>query len=288
VTLSHVCKDKTNFRIYNSLLSEFGVLGFEYGYALATPAMLTIWEAQYGDFVTGAQTIIDEFISSAEEKWNVMNGVVLLLPHSYEGQGPDHSSARIERFLSLCADNNMQVVNCTTPANYFHVLRRQLKRNFRKPLIIFTPKSLLRHPSCISQISEFTQGAFKEIIDDGNPTPSEVTRLVFCSGKIYYDLKETIEKSKEKRIALIRLEQIYPLPTEQITATIAKYNNAKEFLWVQEEPENMGAWSFILRNLKSVSLHVVSRPESGSTATGSAIVHLQQQKDIIDKAINFN
>jgi len=286
VPLSKV-SNKEKFSIFNSLLSEYGVLGFEYGYAMATPSMLTIWEAQYGDFGNGAQIIIDQFLCCAEEKWNVMNGIVLLLPHGYEGQGPEHSSARIERYLILCADNNIQVVNCTTPANYFHVLRRQLKRNFRKPLIIFTPKSLLRHPLCISQLSEFTHGSFREIIDEGNPASADVMRLIFCSGKVFYDLKERIKKNNEKRVALIRIEQLYPLPVEQIEAVIAKYDKAKELLWVQEEPENMGAWSFILRHLKNISLKVVARSESGSTATGSAIVHLQQQEDIFSKALNF-
>ena len=233
VPLAKVSKS-ARFTIYNSLLSENGVLGFEYGYAMASPAMLTVWEAQYGDFGNGAQIITDQFISCAEEKWSVMNGLVLLLPHGYEGQGPEHSSARIERFLSLCADNNMFVVNCSTPANYFHVLRRQLKSYFRKPLIIFTPKSLLRNPSCISTISDFTSGGFKVIIDEGNPMPAKVKRLIFCSGKIFYDLSEKIKKSNERRIAILRVKQLYPLPVNQITIASFKYYNAKEFLWVQE------------------------------------------------------
>jgi len=286
IPLAKACQ-KAKFTIYNSLLSEYGVLGFEYGYAMATPDMLTIWEAQFGDFGNGAQIIIDQFLCCAEEKWNIMNGLVLLLPHGYEGQGPEHSSARIERYLSLCADNNIQVVNCTTPANYFHVLRRQLKRNFRKPLIIFTPKSLLRNAACVSPIAEFAEGGFREIIDIGNPDPAEVKRIIFCSGKVFYDLRESISKADEKRIALIRVEQLYPLPAEQISAVVAKYNNAKDIIWLQEEPENMGAWSFVLRSLNNFPLRVIARPESGSTATGSAIVHLQQQKELMAKALNF-
>ena len=282
--LQHVSPDQKPFQVYNSLLSEYGVLGFEYGYALASPDALTIWEAQFGDFFNGAQIIIDQYLSSAEEKWRVMNPLVLLLPHGYEGQGPEHSSGRIERFLILCADNNMQVANCTTPANFFHLLRRQMLRDFRKPLIVFTPKSLLRHPQCVSELSDFTHGEFQELIDDATVNPNDVSRVVFCSGKLYYDLVDHREKTEAFGTAIVRLEQIYPLPLKQMKAAIGRYPNAKRYVWAQEEPANMGAWSFILRNFKEVELLMVARPESGSPATGSAKLHVLRQQKIIDKA----
>jgi 2-oxoglutarate dehydrogenase E1 component len=272
------------FEIYNSLLSEYGVLGFEYGYALASPNTLTIWEAQFGDFNNGAQIIFDQFISSAEEKWNVMNDLVVLLPHGYEGQGPEHSSGRIERFLTLCAENNIQVANCSTPANFFHILRRQLKRPFRKPLIIFTPKSLLRHPRCVSSLDELAQGRFLEVIDDEDAKVENVKKVIFCSGKIYYDLLEEKEKRKDESIALVRLEQLYPLPKKQMNEIIAKYSEAKTHLWVQEEPLNMGAWRFIHHEFKDVNLRLIARPESGSPATGSSKFHVIRHQKIIDKA----
>ena len=288
IPLSQINKDSAKFNIFNSLLSEYGVLGFEYGYSVTSPDDLIIWEAQYGDFANGAQIIFDQYISCAEEKWNVMTGLVILLPHGYEGQGPEHSSGRMERFLSLCAGNNMQIVNCTTPANYFHVLRRQLKRPFRKPLIIFTPKSLLRHPKCISWLNEYTEGGFKEVIDIGNPLPDGVKRIIFCSGKIYYDLAESKQQNKNTTIAIVRIEQIYPFPEKQFSEIISKYKSATEYLWVQEEPENMGAWPYILRRLRDIPLEVIARPESGSTATGSAAIHQQQQKDILSKAFGVD
>jgi 2-oxoglutarate dehydrogenase E1 component len=272
------------FEIYNSLLSEYGVLGFEYGYALASPNTLTIWEAQFGDFNNGAQIIFDQFISSAEEKWNVMNDLVVLLPHGYEGQGPEHSSGRIERFLTLCAENNIQVANCSTPANFFHILRRQLKRPFRKPLIIFTPKSLLRHPLCVSSLDELTQGRFLEVIDDKHAKVENIKKVIFCSGKIYYDLLEEKERRKDETIALVRLEQLYPLPKKQMNEVIAKYSSAKTYLWVQEEPLNMGAWRFIHHEFKDVNLRLIARPESGSPATGSSKFHVIRHQKIIDKA----
>jgi 2-oxoglutarate dehydrogenase E1 component len=272
------------FEIYNSLLSEYGVLGFEYGYALASPNTLTIWEAQFGDFNNGAQIIFDQFISSAEEKWNVMNDLVVLLPHGYEGQGPEHSSGRIERFLTMCAENNIQVANCSTPANFFHILRRQLKRPFRKPLIIFTPKSLLRHPRCVSSLDELAQGRFLEVIDDEDAKVENVKKVIFCSGKIYYDLLEEKEKRKDESIALVRLEQLYPLPKKQMNEIIAKYSEAKTHLWVQEEPLNMGAWRFIHHEFKDVNLRLIARPESGSPATGSSKFHVIRHQKIIDKA----
>lgn len=273
------------FEVINSLLSEYGVLGFEYGYALASPNTLTLWEAQFGDFCNGAQVIIDQYISSAEDKWKVMNGMVLLLPHGYEGQGPEHSSARLERFLILCGNNNMQVVNCTTPANFFHVLRRQLHREFRKPLVVFTPKSLLRHPKCVSTLDEFTTGGFKEVIDDPSGDPSIVRKIIFCSGKVFYDIYEEKEKIGKDDTAVIRLEQIYPLPVVQLKEILAKYNHAVDFHWIQEEPVNMGAWKYMSESFTLVPLHHTARPRSGSPATGSVKLHRIQQKLLVDKAM---
>jgi len=273
--------------IYNSPLSEYGVLGFEYGYSLASPHSLTIWEAQFGDFANGAQIIFDQFISSAEEKWNVMNDLVVFLPHGYEGQGPDHSSARMERFLILAAENNMQIANCTTPANFFHILRRQLKRPFRKPLIIFTPKSLLRHPRCISPVEDFTKGGFREVLDDETADPEKITKMVFCTGKVYYDLLSEKEKLKKETIALIRVEQLYPFPLQQLLKLKAKYINASHFIWAQEEPVNMGAWEFVRKNMESdFDLKVIARPASGSPATGSSKFHVIRQQKIIDKVFD--
>lgn len=276
------------FNIYNSHLSEYGVLGFEYGYALANPHALTVWEAQFGDFYNGAQIIVDQYIASAETKWRRSNGLVMLLPHGLEGQGPEHSSARIERFLELCAENNMQIVNCTTPANFFHVLRRQVIRDYRKPLVVFTPKSLLRHPRVVSNISDFTNGQFQEVIDDPAVKAAEVKRVLFCSGKIYYDLLEKQETDQRGDVAIVRIEQLYPTPMDRLRAIQNKYKNAKEFYWVQEEPENMGAWPYICRKLRnrSISLDVISRKESSSTATGYASQHQIQQKNVVNKAFD--
>jgi 2-oxoglutarate dehydrogenase E1 component len=284
IPLQHISPSQATFEVYNSLLSEYGVLAFEYGYSLASPFALTIWEAQFGDFFNGAQIVIDQYISSAEEKWRVMNSLVLLLPHGYEGQGPEHSSARIERFLQQCAEHNMQVTNCTTPANFFHLLRRQVHRDFRKPLVVFTPKSLLRHPLCISPIEDLASGHFQEVIDDNKVKAEEVKRIDFCSGKIYYELLTEREKRGRTDVALVRVEQLYPLPIEQLKAVIRKYKNATTYAWVQEEPANMGAWSFMLRNFKEVKLLLVARPESGSPATGSAKLHALRQGKIVDKA----
>jgi len=276
------------FSIYNSLLSEYGVLGFEYGYALANPNALTIWEAQFGDFFNGAQTIVDQYVASAETKWQRGNGLVMLLPHGYEGQGPEHSSARIERFMELCADNNIQVTNCTTPANLFHVLRRQIYREFRKPLVIFTPKSLLRNPKCVSPLADFTDSGFKEVIDDENADAKKVKRVLFCSGKIYYDLLEKQTADDRKDVAIVRLEQLYPTPVQQIEAIRTKYNKATDFIWVQEEPENMGAWPYLWRKSRTEEAlrfdNLISRNESASTATGFAKQHAAQQLYIISKA----
>ncbi len=270
------------FEAYNSLLSEYGVLGFDYGFAMASPNTLTLWEAQFGDFANGAQIMIDQFIASAEDKWRTMNGLVMLLPHGYEGQGAEHSSARMERFLQLCALHNMQIVNCTTPANFFHVLRRQLKRDFRKPLIVFTPKSLLRHSLCISTLEELASGRFQELIDDNEAQPKEVKKVVFCSGKLYYELwqeKQTLHRSD---VALIRLEQLYPLPIEQIESTIAKYD-CKTIVWAQEEPQNMGAWTHILNRLRHIPFELVSRRASAATASGSPKQAANRQRLIIDE-----
>ena len=283
--LQNLAPDQASFEIYNSNLSEYGVLGFEYGYSLASPNKLTIWEAQFGDFANTAQVIFDQFISSAEDKWNVMNDLVVLLPHGYEGQGPEHSSARMERYLLLCADNNMQVANCTTPANLFHILRRQLYRPFRKPLIIFTPKSLLRHPKCVSTINDFTIGGFKEIIDDNISEPQEVKKVILCTGKIYYELLQEKEKQNNIDVALIRIEQLFPFPMVQLKEILTKYTNATSYLWVQEEPANMGAWEFIYNILSpEINITVISRPASGSPATGSNKFHVIRQQKIIDKA----
>jgi 2-oxoglutarate dehydrogenase E1 component len=274
------------FDIYNSHLSEYGVLGFEYGYALANPYSLTIWEAQFGDFVNGAQIIVDQFVSSAETKWQRSNGLVMLLPHGYEGQGPEHSSARIERFLEQCAENNITVADCTTPASFFHLLRRQLKRQYRKPLIVFTPKSLLRHPLVVSKLEEFTTGGFREIIDDTYVNAASVKRVLLCTGKIYYDLLEKQQADSRKDVAVVRFEQLYPLAWDQINAIKAKYNKASEFIWVQEEPENMGAWPFMCRKFRKTNfnLEVISRKESSSTATGYLKQHIAQQLYIVGKA----
>jgi len=286
--LNHIGKKQAPFYIYNSLLSEYAVLGFDYGYAFSAPNSLVIWEAQFGDFANGAQIVIDQYISSAEDKWRRMNGIVLLLPHGYEGQGAEHSSARMERFLALCAEENMQVVNCTTPANFFHVLRRQLHREFRKPLIAFTPKSLLRHPRCVSKTEAFTAGAFAEIYDDVNAKAEQVSRLVFCTGKIYYELLEKQEKENIKDVAIIRLEQLYPYPRKQINALIKKYKHADDYLWVQEEPENMGAWNYLLRVSKEITFRPITRSESASPATGSHRQHEKEQAAIINMAFEKN
>ena len=267
--------------IYNSLLSEYGVLGFEYGYAYAAPNALTIWEAQFGDFFNGAQIIIDQYLSSSEFKWRRMNGLVILLPHGYEGQGPEHSSARLERFLQMCAENNMQIVNTTTPAQQFHVLRRQLKREFRKPLICFTPKKLLRYPTCVSTVDDFTKLNFKEVLDDTNAHAKDVKRIALCSGKIYYDLIEQREKEGVTDIAFIRLEQLYPFPNKQLQSVLDKYKNAKEFLYVQEESENMGAWRFVDHNLRKLNLKYIGRDEAASPATGFSKRHNAENDEIM-------
>ncbi|MBP7244087.1 MAG: 2-oxoglutarate dehydrogenase E1 component [Bacteroidia bacterium] len=286
VPLSNLSDQQAKFTIYNSLLSEYGVLGFDYGYSFTAPNSLVVWEAQFGDFGNGAQIIIDQYLSSSEDKWKRMNGIVMLLPHGYEGQGAEHSSARIERFLSLCAEYNMQVANCTTPANFFHALRRQLKREFRKPLIVFTPKSLLRHPRCVSAIQDFTKNGFAEVIDDASAHPEKVSRIAFCSGKVYYDLIDRKEKENNTDLAIVRLEQLYPFPKKQVEAILKKYANATSYLWVQEEPENSGAWSYILRVMRQHNLRYIGREESASPATGSHKQHDKEQKAILDEVFS--
>lgn len=281
-------KGGDKFSIYNSLLSEYAVLAFEYGYSSVNPNALTIWEAQFGDFANGAQIVFDQYIAAGEVKWKRSNGLVVLLPHGMEGQGPEHSSARIERFLELSANNNMVVANITSPANYFHLLRRQLHWDFRKPLIVATPKSLLRHPKAVSQLTDFTEKAFQEIIDDANVTAKKVKRVVLCSGKIYYDLLEKQETEKRHDVALVRVEQLFPIAYNQIEALQKKYAGA-EFVWVQEENENMGAWPFYSRKFRgsSLDLQVIARPESASPATGYMKQHVAQQTEILNKAFTL-
>ncbi|HQU55850.1 MAG: 2-oxoglutarate dehydrogenase E1 component [Chitinophagaceae bacterium] len=274
------------FRIYNSLLSEYGVLGFEYGYGLANPDTLVLWEAQFGDFADGAQIIIDQFIAAGEQKWNRMNGVTLLLPHGYEGQGPEHSSARVERFLQMSAEYNWIITNITTAANYFHALRRQLAWPFRKPLIEFTPKANLRHRGAFSPVEEFTNGKFQEVIDDEYVDPAKVKKVLFCSGKVYFDLAERQQKDEIKDTAIVRVEQLYPLPVQQLDVLQKKYKKATWF-WVQEEPQNMGAASYLQMNLKSINFGTISRQPSASTATGHHRIHQQEQQEIIDTAFSI-
>ncbi|MFN5642180.1 MAG: 2-oxoglutarate dehydrogenase E1 component [Sphingobacteriales bacterium] len=284
--LSEIPNAKGAFRIYNSLLSEYGVLGFEYGYSLANPNALVLWEAQFGDFSNGAQTIIDQFISSAEQKWNRMSGLVMLLPHGYEGQGPEHSSARLERFLQLCSELNMVVSNVTTAANFFHLLRRQMAWPFRKPLVNFSPKAILRHPGTYSSKEAFINGYFQEVIDDETISAKKVKKVLFCSGKLYFDLAEYRQKNKIDEVALIRLEQLYPLPVKQLKDLVKKYGIAS-WHWVQEEPLNMGAASFLKMNLNAFDFGLIGRKASASTATGYAKVHAKEQADIITQAFQI-
>jgi 2-oxoglutarate dehydrogenase E1 component len=287
VFLNHIAPGEQGaFSIYNSLLSEYAVLGFEYGYSMASPNALVVWEAQFGDFSNGAQTIIDQFLSSGESKWRRMSGMVLLLPHGYEGQGPEHSSARPERFLQLAAEMNLVVANCTSPANFFHLLRRQQTWAFRKPLVVMTPKALLRHPSCVSSPAELTQGSFQEIIDDPAADPRKIRRVLFCTGKIYYDLLAFAQENQRKDVAIVRFEQLYPMPEPQLDALYLRYPKA-EFYWVQEEPKNMGAWTYMLRFEQNRSLKLISRKSSASPATGYAKVHEREQQGIVQQAFTI-
>lgn len=280
--------------IYNSLLSEYAVMGFDYGYAMASPKTLTIWEAQFGDFSNGAQIVIDQYLSAAEDKWKMQNGLVLLLPHGYEGQGAEHSSARMERYLQLCAKDNMYVADVTTPANLFHLFRRQMKVGFRKPLVVFTPKSLLRHPKVVSTKEELANGTFQELIDDNQVQAKNVKSLVFCTGKFYYDLLAKREELGREDVALVRLEQLFPLPAAQIREVLAKYKDAEEVVWAQEEPRNMGAWGHLLMHLEEAkSFRVASRRFYGAPAAGSSVRSHRRHAEVIDYVFdktknNFN
>ena len=278
---------KGKMSIYNSLLSEYGVLGFDYGYAMGNPNTLTIWEAQFGDFSNGAQIMFDQYISAAEDKWKLQNGIVILLPHGYEGQGSEHSSARIERYLQLCAIDNMTVTNCTTPANFYHLLRRQMKRDYRKPLIVFTPKSLLRHPKVVSTVEDLATGEFQEVIDD-TINPDKVKKLVFCMGKFYYDLLEERETLERDDVALVRIEQLFPLHLEKLQKAIDRYPNVVNYVWAQEEPRNMGAWSFMLERFDLVKLSVCSRKYYAVPAAGSSTRFKKRHKAVIDSVFNDN
>lgn len=282
--LSSAAKNNARFHVYNSLLSEYAVLGFEYGYAMANPNALTVWEAQYGDFANGAQIIIDQYLTSGEQKWAAMNGLVMLLPHGYEGGGPEHSNARPERFLQMCAENNIAVTNITTAANFFHALRRQLAWEFRKPMVNFSPKANLRHARSFSSLEEFTQGGFREVIDD--PTieaPGKVKRVLLCTGKMYFDLSEKQISDKRNDVAIVRLEQIYPLPLKQLEALHKQYKKA-EWMWVQEEPANMGAAAFLKTNFEAFPMKYLSRPATASTATGFGKVHAKEQAKLVEDA----
>jgi len=279
--------NQASFYVHNSLLSEMAVLGFEFGYSLAKPDCLVIWEAQFGDFANGAQVIMDQFISSSESKWNRVSDLVMFLPHGYEGQGPEHSSARLERYLQLCAENNMQVANLTNPAQMFHILRRQVLRGFQKPLVIMTPKSLLRHPRCTSSVQDFTSGKFHEILDDPSGDPKKVKRLAICSGKIYYDLLEEKEKHGYEHVALIRLEQLYPIGCQELFDLKGKYTSVDEIVWIQEEPQNMGAWSYLYYQLEAIyqqKVGYIGRKESASPAVGSMKMHRKEQEAIVEAA----
>ena len=305
IPLNNISPSQKNFEVIDSLLSELAVLGFEFGYSLSEPETLVLWEAQFGDFANGAQIIIDQFISSGESKWGRASGLVMLLPHGYEGQGPEHSSARLERFLQLCAGENIQVVNCTTPSNYFHVLRRQMHREFRKPLVVLTPKSLLRHKQCVSNISEFTKkSTFHRILEDDayssisnllelKKRDDQIKKVVMCSGKIYYDLIQAREKYKNNKVTFVRIEQLYPFPAKTLANTLRRYSKAN-FIWCQEEPMNMGAWNtvrnYIDRTLEMInygdkSVEYVGRKPASSTATGNLNKHLAQQKEILEKIL---
>ena len=288
VLLNSVKDKKGQFNAFNSFLSEYGVLGFDYGYALANPNALTIWEAQFGDFSNGCQIMIDQYISCGEDKWNNQNGIVLLLPHGYEGQGAEHSSARMERYLQLCARHNMYVADCTTPANFFHLMRRQMKTKFRKPLVVFSPKSLLRHPLCVSTQEELANGSFQETIDDTSVDKSKVKTVVFCTGKFYYDILAEREKLERNDVALVRIEQLFPLPTEQLKAIIASYPNADDFVWAQEEPKNMGAYSYMLVNFDLVPWRLASLKNYAAPASGSHTRDRRRHADAIRMVFDKN
>lgn len=287
VLLNQLQEKQGDFYIYNSLLSEYGVVGFDYGYAMASPKTLAIWEAQFGDFSNGAQIMIDQYISAAEDKWKIQNGLVMLLPHGYEGQGAEHSSARMERYLQLCAVDNMVVADVTTPANLFHLLRRQMKTNYRKPLIVFTPKSLLRHPKVVSTKEEMAKGGFQELIDDPTADVKKVKTVVFCTGKFYYDLLEVREELKRDDVALVRIEQLFPLPADKMRAVIKKYKNADDIVWAQEEPRNMGAYSFLLMHFEEArSFRICSRKMYSAPAAGSSVRSKRRHQRVIDSVFD--
>ena len=289
ILLKNVSEDQGQFNIYNSLLSEYGVVGFDYGYAMASPNTLTIWEAQFGDFSNGAQIMIDQYISSGEDKWKTQNGLVMLLPHGYEGQGAEHSSGRMERYLQGCAKDNMFIADCTTPANMFHLLRRQMKANYRKPLVVFTPKSLLRHPKVVSTVDDFANGSFQMLIDDENAKASKVKTLVFVTGKFFYDLQDQQEKLEREDVALVRVEQLFPLPTEQIRAILKKYKNADDIVWAQEEPRNMGAYSHMLMHLNEAKqFRAATRRPYGAPAAGSSVRSKMRHQEVIDYVFDKN
>ncbi len=280
---NNISDNQGRFSIYNSLLSEYGVVGFDYGYAMASPKTLTIWEAQFGDFSNGAQIMLDQYISAAEDKWKLQNGLVMLLPHGYEGQGAEHSSARMERYLQLCAKDNMFVADCSTPANIYHLLRKQMKANFRKPLIVFTPKSLLRHPRVVSTVDEFANGSFQMLIDDQKAKVNKVKTVVFVTGKFYYDLLEEQEKLSREDVVLVRLEQLFPLPVKAIRDVLTKYDNADDIVWAQEEPRNMGAYSHLLMHLdEAKSFRAATRRPYGAPAAGSSVRSKKRHQEVID------
>lgn len=283
ITLNLLSDKQAQLSIYNSLLSEYGVLGFDYGYAFGTPNGLTIWEAQFGDFNNGAQIMIDQFISAAEDKWGSMNGLVMFLPHGYEGQGSEHSSGRMERFLQLCAEDNMQVCDVTTPANFFHLLRKQVKQPFRKPLIVFTPKKLLRHPKAVSSIKDMAKGSFQMVIEDNSVDKKKVNKVVLCTGKMYYEMMEEREKRGVTDMALIRLEQLYPFPQKALYSALKGFGKNVQLLWAQEEPENMGAWSYIMRMMRKSNIDVVAYPAQASPAAGSSKMHEARMRQVMDQ-----
>jgi len=287
--LQHISSDQAAFEIVNSPLSEAGVLGFEYGYSLENPSGLTIWEAQFGDFVNAAQVIVDQFLVSSEQKWRRLSGLTLLLPHGYEGMGSEHSSARTERFLQLAARDNIQIIYPSTPAQYFHALRRQVTRPWRKPLIVMTPKSLLRHPSAVSTLAELAEGRFRRGIDDAGVAPAQAKRILFCSGKFYYELKAAREERKTKGVPILRLEQLYPLADDTLVSLLGGYKEGTPVVWVQEEPRNMGAWPYLRarfgeRLLGRFPFDVVSRPDAATPASGAASSHKIEQERLIDAA----
>lgn len=288
ILLNQLKDQKGAFEIYNSLLSEYAVVGFEYGYALTSPKTLTIWEAQFGDFSNGAQIMLDQYISAAEDKWMNQNGLVMLLPHGYENQGAEHSSARLERYLQLCAENNMYIANCTTPANLFHLMRRQMITNFRKPLIVFTPKSLLRHPLAVSSVSEFTDGAFQQVILDSGVKAEDVKTLVFCSGKFYYDLIAEREVLGRNDVAVVRVEQLFPLPIDRMKEAIAAYPNADDYVWAQEEPKNMGAYGFMLMNFHEVPFRLAATKAYSAPASGSSVRSKKRHACAVAKVFDKN